>query len=141
MPLYYVRAQVEHLERLALQPAQRLEFDPRQRAGYQEALESSAALAAFAGPRCMGCAGILDGPEGAQVWALLSKDAGPYMIPITRKVRAVIALHPAARFTATVAREFDAGHRWAGVLGFTRECAADRDYELYSYVKGDHVGR
>lgn len=78
------------------------------------------AVSGFVGGRCVGAAGLFDiAPGRAVVWALLSKEVGPYMVEVSRKVRRVLDAHPAEVIEATAA--FPAARRWLEVLGFVRD--------------------
>jgi hypothetical protein len=76
------------------------------------------ALSGFAGPRCMGCAGLIDKGDYVMVWALLSADSGPFFLEITRKVRRVLDVYPRKGLRAHVRRGFPQGARWVTMLGF-----------------------
>lgn len=76
----------------------------------------------------------------ATAWALVGQDAGPAMTAMTRAVRRVLASRAYERVDVTVRRDFEAGHRWAWLLGFEkfgtlRKWGPDRaDYTLYERV-------
>jgi hypothetical protein len=83
------------------------------------ALRGSVAISGFAEGRCIGCAGLIDtAPGTAVVWALLSKHAGRYMLPITRKVKRVLDVYPAERIEATCVPGFPERAYWLKMLGF-----------------------
>ena len=60
------------------------------------------------------------GPGQAVAWTYIGRDAGPYMLPIIRTIRAVLKQHenrwPLVR--ATVIKDFAAGERLIRMLGF-----------------------
>lgn len=60
------------------------------------------------------CCGIL--PNG-EAWALLSRQLGRSMVPVTRKVRAVLEEHPGP-VSARLDLANPAALKWAGILGF-----------------------
>jgi len=76
----------------------------------------------------------------ATAWALVGSDAGPAMTAMTRAVRRVIAARAYERVDLTVRADFEAGQRWAWLLGFEkvatlRKWGPDRsDYTLYEKV-------
>lgn len=89
---------------------------------FEQVLRDNFSLSAWVGNRCMGAAGLVQiYPGRALAWALLSADAGPYLTEITRKAKQVIDLEPTARIEITVLEGFEAGHRWAELLGFVCE--------------------
>ena len=73
----------------------------------------------------MACAGLVEVWEGrAYAWAILSDNAGPYMLPLTREIRSKLAAAPFRRIEMAVDADFDAGARWAEMLGFRCETPA-----------------
>lgn len=115
----FVRCHPQHLWLFEPQDLQISDARAMQSPAVAGVIATTVAISGFVGPKCMGCAGIIDVKPGlALVWALLSKDAGPFMLPISRKVRRVLAAYPATRFEATVAHGFDEGRRWMDLLGF-----------------------
>lgn len=80
-------------------------------------------LEAWRGNRCLGMAGLIPVYPGRflMAWALLSRHAGPYMLPLTRMVRRMLDGQRVERIEMTVAAEFEEAQRWAAMLGFTRE--------------------
>lgn len=140
----FVRCHPEHLVLFAPQAAQAADAAVLMSPLAAAAISSTVAISGFVGPRCVGCAGVVDtGPDNALVWALLSKDVGPFMLAVSRKVRRVLDAYPARRVEATVVHGFAAGERWMRLLGFKRECeTVDRTYfpvgvtaALYARVK------
>lgn len=101
------------------------------------------ALSAWAGSKCVGGAGIIQVNKfRAIAWALVGRDARPYMRQITAKVKEVIWEHPSQRVEITVDAEFLEGHRWARMLGFTMEAPRmvkhgilGNDETLYARIK------
>lgn len=86
----------------------------------QEAPEGQAWTALVDG-RPIACAGFVLVWEGrAYAWALIDKDAGPYMLQITRVIRKHLAASGFRRVEMAVDRSFADGRRWAQMLGF--EC-------------------
>lgn len=72
--------------------------------------------------RPIGCAGVVEMWQGrALAWALLSEDAGPHMIAVTRAIRFFLGTVPFRRVEMAVDAEFPAAIRWAEMLGFERE--------------------
>lgn len=118
----FVRCHPQHLWLFEPQPWQAFDHKAMQAPSVAAFIAGTVAVSGFAGGRCMGCAGVFDlGGGRAQVWALLSKDAGPFMLPISRKVRRVLSAYPATRFEASVAYGFEEGRRWMKLLGFAMD--------------------
>jgi hypothetical protein len=130
-----------HLRFLRVQSVQTGEImlvSPDMVAGLRDTL----AFSGFVAERCVGCAGIIDvWPGRSQVWALLSAECRPYLLPITKYVLRVLSCHPARRIEATVPVDFDPGCRWLERLGFKAECKmlnydpTGRTHLLYARLK------
>lgn len=106
-------------------------------------VESEFSLSAWNGSQCVAAAGLLRVfDHRAMAWTFMGKHAGPHMRQITRKVRDVIDSYPAQRIEMLVNCDYEAGHRWAKMLGFEVEAprmrmsgALGQDEALYSKVK------
>ncbi len=127
-----------------IEPQQGQEFDRAFLLGRDAwiAVERSVAISGWADGRCVGIAGLIDQPDGsALVWALLSKYAGPYMLPVTRKVRRVIEAYPRTNIEATCVASYPERERWLEVLGFVKydsgvySEAYQRDVDLYRFER------
>lgn len=95
------------------------------------ALEGESSLTAMAGDRPMCCFGWFPTyPTKAVMWAILSKDIGPHLLSMTRIARSVLSSLPYKRMEMDVACEFEQGHRWARMLGFTLEAERLRHYRI-----------
>jgi hypothetical protein len=134
----------EHLDRLQLQPAQAYFEQQFSQPGYASMLSNGPAFTALDGDVVLGCGGAAElWGDRACVWSLLSDRAGPHMMAITRAVRGFILQLPYRRIEALVDREFEAGHRWARLLGFECETPGGmrrftpdgRDVSLYARVR------
>lgn len=108
---------VEHLSRLSPQAAQLGEVTADALAGpYGQAWTAEVDGA----PIC--CAGLMPVWDGrAYAWALLSKNSGKYMVPLTRAIRSRLSVAGFRRVEMAVDSTFGAGCRWAGLLGFRLE--------------------
>lgn len=87
------------------------------------------------------CGGFIDvWPGRAYAWALIDVDCGPHMLSLTREIRSLVARAPYNRLEMAVDAEFEAGCRWAVLLGFERESLArkylpsGRDAWIYARV-------
>jgi hypothetical protein len=121
-PLDLRKCYVEHLRLIEPQAAQELDHFGLTADQVAPVLERSLAFSGWIAGECIGAAGILPKWAGvAQVWCLLSRQAPPYMLAITRAVRAILATHEARRFECSVVHDFEQGHRWMRLLGFTNE--------------------
>jgi RimJ/RimL family protein N-acetyltransferase len=74
-------------------------------------------------------------------WGLIGRDAGAFMVAITRAVRRYLDLSDFRRIEAHIEHGFAAAHRWARLLGFTdetpagmREFRPGETYHLYARV-------
>lgn len=120
--LQFVRALPADVLAIKVQPAQReaLRFFERPEAAQVMALGPS--YAAWDGYECVAAAGIAPKWEGsATAWAVLSVNAGPHMLAITRRCRAMLAAAPFNRIEATAACDFAPAARWLIGLGFELE--------------------
>lgn len=111
-----------HLKTLIPQPAQAKEHSILVRPEHTSVLEAHTGMSAWAGSACVaaaGCAEIF--PHRAVAWAVLSKDAGPYMLPIIKKIRSVINVLPYRRIEMYVDAEFVEGIRMAELIGMKLE--------------------
>lgn len=83
------------------------------------------------------CAGTIQHwPGRHQAWAYLSRDTGPHMLWITRQVKRVVD-QVKGRVEFTVRSDFEAGQRWAELLGFRIETLW---LEKFGPFGEDHVG-
>ncbi len=107
-----------HIDMLDVQDAQRIDAERR-------AVLSSdygRAWTAEVDGEPIACAGLIEVWEGrAYAWALIGRNAGPWMAAITRAVRRALDVAPFRRVEMAVDATFEAGNRWALLLGFTRE--------------------
>lgn len=138
-----VKFQASHLHALELQDAQRYFCEQVAEPGYGEALASTAhCFTGLDGDKVVGCAGVYEiWPGRAVAWALLSRDAGAHFRTIHRAALGFIAQAPWRRIEAVVEDGFEAGHRWARMLGMQREglmraySPGGVDFYLYSRVR------
>ncbi len=88
--------------------------------------------------------GVLElAPHRGALWGILSVHAGAYMVELHKKTLRFLAQLPYRRLEAVVALDFEAGHRWAQMLGFEREDRHGlkyfgddmRDYALYARIQ------
>lgn len=76
---------------------------------------------ALYGARPVACGGLVEQWSGrAYAWSLLTREAGPHLLSLTREIRSLLDAAPFARIEMAVDADFKAGHRWAKLLGF--EC-------------------
>lgn len=113
--------QAAHLETLILQNAQAYFGPLLEDAACGAALEAYPSFSGMVGDTCVGCAGVIRmwGHYG-KAWALLSPRAGKHFVAITRAVRGFLGASDFTRIEAAVDVGFDAGCRWAEMLGFRR---------------------
>ena len=90
--------------------------------------------------RPVACAGFIEQWPGRTIaWAYLNKNSGAHMMFITRKVRDALSKIK-GRIEFAVRCDFDAGHRWARMLGFDVETYVMKAYgpdgeDYSSYVR------
>lgn len=111
-----------HLRAIQVQEFQRIDQVGLLTPEYVDIALAHFSLSAWNNSVCLGAAGLIPLYPGRFIaWALLSRHAGPFMLPLTRKIRRVIALHDAPRIECTVAADFAAGHKWAKAIGLELE--------------------
>jgi hypothetical protein len=92
------------------------------------------------GAEIVAIVGLIMQWEGcARAYAFLGEKAGAHMIKVTRRIRAYLQKCTIRRIEAAVQDDFDAGHRWAYLLGFKaegwmRKYWNDHDALLYARV-------
>lgn len=118
--LRLVPFEARHLSLLRVQDNQRLEFD----ATALSAVPGDRWTAVVDGlPIC--CGGLVPiWPGRAYAWSVLDREAGPHMRRLTTAIRSLLDGTPWRRIEMAVDAEFEAGLRWARLLGFVPECLA-----------------
>lgn len=113
----------EHLDCLLLQPSQKVLQPTLADPEYGAMLEKGGpAYSGRCGDEIVACMGLVPQWENrALAWGLISREAGRFMVPITRAIFRTMALHHHRRIETAVACNFEEGHRWARMLGFVRE--------------------
>lgn len=142
--LRVIRFRPEHLKALNLQAAQQDGVSLLARPEYGAALSlAGEAYTVFVGQHPIACIGVQEHhADRVEAWALLGDDSGPWMRPITRAVLGWLQQVRYRRVEAVVSAEFEAGHRWAKLLGFERE-GVHRAYlpggqDAVTYARIDH---
>lgn len=109
-----------------------------------ELIEGNPGLSAWANHRCIAGFGLIDmGIPGRYLaWAHISRNAGPYLLKIVRKLRWLLDTYQYHRVEMHVACDFENGHKLAKLAGFTLEAPRMRksgmrleDQSLYARVK------
>lgn len=80
-----------------------------------------------------------------QAWALMSAETSKHMLQITREIKAFLDTFE-GRLETPVLHEFEQGHRWMKILGFTNETPEGmknygdngETFDLYARVKWAH---
>lgn len=133
-----------HLRFLAPQREQRYDHAVALSSEYGALMESHFALSAWVDNVCVGAAGCVPiFNHRAVAWAILSNDAAPFMLAITRKVRQVIVGLPYRRIEIAVRADFLDGNRFARLIGMKLETAEPmkahgangEDEYMYAVVK------
>lgn len=98
---------------------------------HAEALESTLAWSGLEGGFVIGCFGVFEkGPHIALLWSVLDQQAGRHLVSVHRAVKQYLEVTPYRRIEIDVDSDFEAGHRWARMLGFTLECERRKAYRL-----------
>lgn len=133
-----------HLRALDVQEAQKAVLGSIEQDGYGEHLHSlgpAGTLMAAGVP--VACAGLMMvGEHRAVAWAILARDCAPRMRALHRAVSRFLETCGVRRVETVVLCDFEAGHRWARMLGFKMEAermeaydAAGNAYALYARVQ------
>lgn len=97
-------------------------------------------ISAWDGSKCVAAGGIVPIYAGrAAAWALISKEAGPHMVQITRAVRKAIMLDPTPRIETVVNADFINGHRWARMIGMECEHPCLRKHGVHGQDEALYV--
>jgi RimJ/RimL family protein N-acetyltransferase len=114
--------EASHIKSIMLQPQQQ-QFFQYFNPDYAEALkESGPAFTGICDGRILGCAGVVKQWENRAIaWALLSGDLGNEFVRIHRAVKRFLDMTEFNRIEAHVEANFEQGHRWIQMLGFTQE--------------------
>ena len=112
----------EHLQQIDVQAEQSLASHHFHNKQYTRALEAHDSWTGLIDDKVVACAGFITlWPGRHQVWAVISATIGPAgMLQLSRAVLRALALKT-GRIEAVVASEFEAGHRWARLMGFSLE--------------------
>lgn len=133
----------EHLRSLLLQPAQAFLAGSLDVAATERIRSLSDARTALVGDRVLGCGGVMElQPGHGMAWAILAQGIGHHMTAVTRASRAFMDSKGMRRIEMHVKDDFEAGHIWARLLGFTDETPngmaewrPGENYHLYSRVR------
>jgi hypothetical protein len=120
----------EHYWALEPQEAQKHMRDYADKEGVKT-IEQSNAYTILDGDRVIACYGWIDiYPTRALCWAYLSKHVGPHLTGVTKILHRILKVLPHKRLEMEVNCEFEQGHRWAKLLGFTMEAERLRGYRI-----------
>lgn len=114
--------QPEHLQQIELQAEQWLAAASIGNPEYAQTLADHGGWTARINGKVVACAGFITlWPGRVQSWAIISATIGAHgMLKVTRAVRRALDAQT-GRVECIVASGFDAGHKWAKVLGFKLE--------------------
>lgn len=137
--------QPSDLGRLRLQPAQS-EIGGWVKDEHGEALSAvGPAYTVHRGDDVIACAGLsMEWPGRAVAWAMVSQCGPRLFLWLHYRVLIFLDTCGVRRVETTVRSDFDAGHRWAGALGFSRETPngmpawgpSGECFDLYARVTG-----
>lgn len=118
-----VRFLPAHLRAIKLQPWQEMDAESMRQPGYADALSAMGeAYTVMLDGEPVACMGVVPlTPYRAQAWALISEAWTPTMRMVTRAALGWLQQTRYRRVEAVVSADFEAGHRWARMLGFEVE--------------------
>jgi hypothetical protein len=100
-------------------------------ASHVKKLEEMQTYSVLEGDKVLACFGWSElYSHRALIWAFISKHAGPHMMGLTRVGKRMIKGLTYRRIEMEVDCEFEAGHRWARMLGFTQEAECLRGFRM-----------
>ena len=105
-------------------------------------LERGQSFTALVDDTPMICCGVYnDGMGRGTLWALVSQDIGKHMVQVTKLCKQFFNTSGYRRLETVVDCDFEAGHRWMRLLGFTKEAERmsayypdGRDCSLYAKI-------
>lgn len=112
---------------------------------YGNVLAQFPSYSAVSDGKVISCGGVVPTGVYRQVaWSLMGTDSGKYLTALTRAVRRFLDLNECKRTETHVRSDFEAGHRWAKMLGFINETPDGMrgwgddgyDYCLYARING-----
>lgn len=111
----------EHFSAIDVQPSQAYVRDYISNADVK-GLEEQNSFTCMEGDKVLACFGWVPVyPTRAVLWAIISADAGPHFVGVTRIAKRLVNCLDFRRIEMEVDYEFEQGHRWARMLGFTLE--------------------
>lgn len=134
----------EHLRYLIPQTIQRHDHAILLNSSYASIIDGNFGLSAWVGLQCIGAAGVVPVfPTRGVAWAILSHEAAPYMLAITKKARRTMAMLTYRRIEIAVRADFEEGNRFARLIGMDLETpepmrahgAHGEDEYMYAMVK------
>lgn len=122
--------QTEHLWAIDAQPSQ--EYVLRAvTPEYIKPLEEQNAFTCMHENKVLACFGWVEiYSTRAALWALISASSGKHFVAMTRIAKRLVDSLPHKRLEMEVDCEFEQGHRWARILGFTLDVPRLRAYRL-----------
>lgn len=132
-----------HLGLIRPQPHDRALLSNYMHPDFKEILDTSFGISAWVDGKPVAAAGIIHMHSHCALgWAMLGAEAGPYLRNITKAVRKALDESYYPRIEMRVICDFEEGHRWAKLLGFTVEAplmrssgARGEDETLYARIK------
>lgn len=106
-------------------------------------LEKNRAYTILDGARVLMCGGFVEYWENrGELWAMVAQDCKREFVGMHKIVERFVEMVPHRRIEAVVAYDFNPGHRWMRLLGFSVEAQKLRNYwpgggdaTLYSKVR------
>jgi len=133
-----VPARPEHVLAVDIQPSQ-ASLREYMSYGYARALcDGTTQFAGIGNGKVVIIAGYQDVGDRAWLSTIIGGDAGPYMVPIVRKMRAMLDIMPFARIESHVNVNFAPANRLMRILGFEAESVMrkyNRDGDAFMYVR------
>lgn len=145
MEITFRSAKPEHLKLINPTEFQQEDLQLLLTPEYAHMMKEGTSVSMWVGVRCFAVAGIIPvyPMRKALAWSLVSKDAGPYMLRLTKALKKYLNDDPIPRIEMFVNSEFKQGHQWAKMLGFVCETPegmkkhspVGEDEHLYARVK------
>ena len=120
----------EHFWNIDVQPSQAYVRQYVTEDGIKQ-LETQNSFTCVEGEKLLACFGWVPlYPTRASIWAFISATSGPYFVGMTRIAKRLVDGLAFRRLEMEVDYDFEQGHRWARLLGFTLEAERLRGFRM-----------